>query len=118
MKSDRGKLQEHLNRTDGSFENIVLSYMIKNQQDFDTERTLEFIEMINKNMLKHLIERDARAVRVAKERAGYLETYLEGNMYTTKEAEEINKPAQINNAKAILNACDGKDEDGNTVGSL
>lgn len=41
MKSDREKLQEHLNRTDGSFENIVLSYMIKNQQDFDTERTLE-----------------------------------------------------------------------------
>lgn len=39
-------------------------------------------------------------------------------MYTTKEAEEINKPAQINNAKAILNACDGKDEYGNTVGVL
>lgn len=118
MKSDKEKLQEILNRTDGSFENIVLSYMIKNQQDFDTERTIEFIEKINKNMLKPLIERDARAVRVAKERAGYLKTYLEGNMYTTKEAEEINKPAQINNAKAILNACDGKDEDGSTVGSL
>ena len=104
MKSDREKLQELLNRTDGSFESIVLAYMIKNKQEFDTERTVEFIEKINKNVLKPLIEIDARAVRVAKERAGYLKTYLEGNMYTTKEAEEINKPAQINNTKAILNS--------------
>ena len=69
MKSDKEKLQDLLNKTDGSFESIVLSYMIQNKQEFDTERIVEFIEKINKNVLKHLIERDARAVEAEQPQA-------------------------------------------------
>lgn len=48
MKSDREKLQEILNRTDGSFESIVLAYMIKNQQEFDTRGQLSLLRRSTK----------------------------------------------------------------------
>ena len=60
------------------------------------------------NMLDHKVNELEFVSRVAKERALYLKTYLEGDMYTTKEAAIEHIPVQIENAKKIIDVCNGK----------
>lgn len=45
---------------------------------------------------------------VANERANYLKTYLNGDMWATEEAARANLQPQINNAQAIIDACNNK----------
>ena len=40
--------------------------------------------------------------------AGYLKSYLEGKMWTSRESAEENVPIQIQNAEIIINACENK----------
>lgn len=44
---------------------------------------------------------------IANERAGWIKSYLEGNMWKTEEDARKNVKPQINNAQAIINACNG-----------
>ena len=61
------------------------------------------------NMLYYKVNKLEFVSRVAKERALYLKTYLEGDMYTTKEAAIEAIPIQIKNAQKIMDVCDGKE---------
>ena len=45
---------------------------------------------------------------ISKERAFYLKTYLEGNMWKDEESARKNLQPQIDNAKAIIDACKRK----------
>lgn len=42
---------------------------------------------------------------IAHERANYLKTYLNGDMWATEEAARVNLQPQIDNAQAIIDAC-------------
>jgi len=58
--------------------------------------------------LSHKIE-DLEQMRfVARERATYLKSYLNGDMWLTEEAARENLQPQIDNAQAIIDVCDGK----------
>lgn len=63
--------------------------------------------MINdlQNTLDYKINSLELANSVAKERATYLKAYLEGDMYTTKEAAIEHIPVQIKNAQEIIDFC-------------
>ena len=61
------------------------------------------------NMLDYKVNKLELVSRVTKERALYLKTYLEGDMYTTKEAAIEDIPIQIKNAQRIIDVCDGKE---------
>lgn len=60
------------------------------------------------NMLDYKVNELEFVSRVARERALYLKTYLEGDMYTTKEAAIKHIPVQIKNAQEIIDVCNGK----------
>lgn len=60
------------------------------------------------NMLDYKVNELEFVSRVAKERALYLKTYLEGGMYTTKEAAIEHLPVQIRNAQTIIDVCNGE----------
>ena len=106
-KSDKQKLMEYLEYCSDahSLEDIVTGYMEYCSHDFTAFRTLSFIARII-GILEYQVNDLEIARCIAKERATYLKTYLEGGMYTTEEAARKAIPVQIENAQAIINACD------------
>lgn len=80
-----------------------------NNKEFSTIRIQELIKSINEQILMPKLIKLENIQSISKERATYLKCYLEGDMYTTKEAAEQHLPVQIKNAEAIIDACK-KDE--------
>ena len=108
--TDKEKLQSILNRYDGSFEEFLFFYMNENFKDFSASRIHNLIQTLNEDYLDEKIGQLEHIKYVAAERALYLKTYLEGNMYTTKETAIKHIPVQIENAQAIINACKNKED--------
>lgn len=87
-----------------SIEDFLFTYMDVYYKEFSASR-------IN-NLITHLVKYNSELIialdtikSVASERAYYLKTYLEGKMYTTKEAAIEHLPVQIKNAEEIINTC-------------
>lgn len=55
--------------------------------------------------LDYKINKLEHAQYVAYERASYIKTYLNGDMWATEEAARANLQPQIDNAQAIIDAC-------------
>ena len=103
--TDKEKLLQHLENVDGSFEDIIFSYINKYHSDFSATRLNEMITTISSSLLFEKIKKDNHALYVSKLHAGFLKTYLEGKMYTTREAAEENVGTQIKNAELIIQCC-------------
>ncbi len=87
-----------------SVEVFLLTYLDVYRKDFYATRLHNLIADLN-DCLHDKINGLEIIKSVASERAYYLKTYLDGNMYTTKEAAEKHLPIQIKNAEAIIETC-------------
>ena len=87
-----------------SVEEFLLTYLDTYRKDFYAIRLHNLIADLN-DCLHDKINGLEIIKGVASERAYYLKTYLEGNMYTTKEAAVEHLPIQIKNAEAIIETC-------------
>ena len=88
-------------------EDILCNYIANN---FSVKELSNFIIKLQQ-ILDFKVSELYKANRVSKERAGYIKKYLSGEMWTTEEAAKANVQPQINNAQAIIDACDGKSEE-------
>ncbi len=93
------------NHSPETLEDFICAYIALFDNQFPVSRINELIKTLNNGFLSSKISKQENAIAVSKEKAGYLKIYLEGKMYTSKEAEEQNKPAQIKNAETIINVC-------------
>lgn len=105
-KSDKQKLLEILEMVDDSFsfETIIHYYLVANYNDFNASRIYNMTHNLNTDFLKSEIDSLETGKSVALMRANFLKTYLEGKMFTSKEAAEENVQAQIDNAQAIIDS--------------
>lgn len=88
-----------------SFERIICSYLYFYVNDFSATRLHDLIDTINDDFFKPYIDKLERANNVASERARYLKTYLEGNMYVDQGPVTEYDQIQLRNAEAIIDAC-------------
>lgn len=103
--TDKEKLLKIIEISPDRFESIVLSYIQHHIKDFDAIRMYNLISQMNTDVLCPMIVQLQFAKQVSWERALYLKTYLEGGMYTTKEAELEALPLQIGHAEKIMEVC-------------
>ena len=105
-ETDKDKLLGILENYDDtlSFEQMMLLFLDVHNKEFSAYRIHKIIRELN-DILVHKIDLLEACKATAKERATYLKSYLEGAMYTTKEAAEKHVNLQINHAQAIINAC-------------
>ena len=104
--SDKNRLLKHVESCSdfSSDVDIIKMYV----ESFPASKLSNFINDLQ-NTLDYKICSLEHANYIAKERAIYLRTYLEGNMYTTKEAAIQHIPVQIKNAQRIIDVCNGKE---------
>lgn len=88
-----------------SFEELAIYFMQVNFADFSSIRIQQFMDSVSKDVLHPKLIGLERARAVSSERALYLKTYLDGNMYTSEEAAIKHVPVQAKNAQAIIDAC-------------
>lgn len=86
-----------------TFEEIVEAYII----NFSASRLNKLVIKIQ-NIIDYEIRILESTKSVAMERAIYLKQYLSGDMWPTEEIAKNHVQPQINNAQAIIDACDGK----------
>lgn len=103
--TDREKLMKLLDtyRLD-SIESILSCFFSMYEDDISASRLNSIINDLN-YYLKNKIEELTRATSVANERAIYLKLYLSGKMWKTEEDAKKNIQPQIDNAQAIIDAC-------------
>lgn len=87
-----------------SVEEFLFTYIDVYHKEFSASRINDLVASLS-SYNNGLIEALEITKSVASERAYYLKTYLEGKMYTTKEAAIKHLPVQIKNAEAIIEAC-------------
>lgn len=104
--NDKEKMIKFINSHDGTFENLVVGYILSNYSDFPASRISRFTRLLNDGVLIDRIEEGERALKISKERASFLVRYLKGEMYTTEEAAKEHAPVQLNNAQSIIDACE------------
>lgn len=104
------KLRDLLDRmgTD-DIKEFFYAYLNTYPEEFSTHDIYQIIEELMMMFLDPRILKDGQAKFVAKERAGYLKRYLEGRMYSSREIAEKYVGIQIENAEAILEACENKE---------
>ena len=108
--TDKEKMQKRLEwmGKNASFEEIIMNYIDANIKDFPAYR----ITYLIKELLEYFMIPETQNLEniklISKERALYLKTYLEGNMYTTKEVAIEHIPVQIKNAQTIIDVCNGE----------
>lgn len=109
--TDREKLLAFLNGDNklDSIEEILKRYLYVCYDDVSALQLSEMMADIN-NALREKVRELNRTRRIANERARYLKNYLSGNMWTTEEAARANLQPQIDNAQAIIDACNNKYE--------
>lgn len=87
-----------------SVEEFLFTYMDVYYKEFNASRINDLVASLA-SYNNELINALEIVKSVANERAFYLKTYLEGKMYTTKEAAIEHLPVQIKNAEAIIETC-------------
>ena len=94
-----------------SIEEILFVYMNTFYKDFPASRIYEIIEKLQSDYLVDRIHNLEYIRDVANERAAYLGAYLEGNLYTDEETARACAPVQLDNVRAILDACSERARD-------
>lgn len=90
-----------------SLESILEHYLYVYLDSISTIELAEINKLINEAIICKA--RDLETIKfIANERAGWIKSYLEGNMWETEEDAKRNVQPQINNAQAIINACNVK----------
>lgn len=109
--TDREVLLDILNGDDklSSIEDILKRYLYVCYDDISALQLGEMLADVN-NTLREKVRELNRMKLVANERARYLKMYLSGDMWLTEEAAKANIQPQIDNAQAILDACNGRME--------
>ena len=87
-----------------SMKAILYCYFDAYCDDYTAEQIHGFIKDLN-IILEYKVKNLDKAKRVAHERATYLKQYLSGDMWLTEEAAKKNVQPQIDNAQAIIDAC-------------
>ena len=108
--TDKEKLQnmlEHI-QDDASIEEIMFRYLGEYETEFSAVRIKDFVDSINQNFLYPKIDELVHTKAIAKERATYLKSYLEGTMWKDAESARRNLQPQIKNAQTIIDACESE----------
>lgn len=101
--TDREKLIKYLEResTAQTFEELIVNYIKFNPSDFPPSKLVNLI-----TLLSYVLNTKVGICELTLDNtityANYLKTYLEGNMYTTKEAAEAAVDIQIKNVNKII----------------
>lgn len=107
MATDKEKLLELLQYCPDDFESILFTYLNFYRDDFSATRIRSLISRIDRDVLMCKVIDLERTVRISHERATYIKSFLDGSMFNDEEpAKKEYMPCQIENAQAILNACD------------
>lgn len=104
--TDREKLLAALNKNDHltSIEDILNWYLHVCYDDISAKQLNEMMRIVNDRLGMKV--RELNKMRyIARERAAYLKCYLSGDMWLTEEAAKENVQPQIDNAQAIIDAC-------------
>ena len=109
--TDRDKLLGFLNGDNrlNSIEDILKRYLYMCYDDVSASQLSEMMADIN-NALREKVRDLNRTKSIANERARYLKAYLSGKLWLTEEAAKENVQPQIDNAQAIIDACNNKYE--------
>lgn len=103
--TERDKISIILETGCNSIEELLFTYIAKYPEEFKLDRLLNLIDRLNRTCFYPAVLENVTAMRIAKERATYLKAYLEGKLYTSREASEEAAPIQAANAQAIIDAC-------------
>lgn len=105
--TDKEKLQKLLGRVkdSASIEEILIHYLYDYNDEFSATRIKDLVDSINQRFLYPKIDELTHTKSVAKERATYIKTYLEGKMWKDEGSARKNLQPQINNAQAIIDVC-------------
>ena len=105
--TDKEKLLAMLNKKDGLnlIEDILQVYLNSFYGDISVLQLNQMMRDVN-DILSQKVRGLNRAKYIAKERATYLKAYLSGELWLTEEAAKENVQPQIDNAQAIIDACD------------
>ena len=104
--TDREKMLGLLNGNDrlNSLEDILDYYLHIFEDEISARQLSDMMRIIN-NLLACKVRELDRMKRTSKERATYLKAYLSGELWLTEEAAKENVQPQIDNAQAIIDAC-------------
>ena len=104
--TDRERLLSFLNENDqvNSIEEILDYYLGVFYGDISALQLSKMMTVVS-DILGQKVRSFTQMKFVAQERAFYLKTYLSGEMWLTEEAAKANVQPQINNAQAIIDAC-------------
>ena len=101
------KVIESLEKNPGAYncdlESIVGAYITTYPREFSLERLFLFAHTINDKYVKSRISLNDYYVNVAKEKAGYVDMYLKGNMYVNEEVAKEHLPLQSDHASQVVN---------------
>lgn len=105
--TDKEKLQRLLEHIEdhANIEEILIHYLYDYNDEFSATRIKDLVDSINQRFLYPKIDELTHTKSVAKERATYIKTYLEGKMWKDEESARKNLQPQINNAQAIIDIC-------------
>lgn len=92
-------------------EEILFDYMNVFYKEFPASRINSIINKLQSDYLVDRIYNLEHIRDVANERAAYLGAYLEGNLYTDEETARACAPVQLDNVRAILDACSERARD-------
>lgn len=104
--TDKEKLQAIISEEHcpDSLEDIFCKYLFNYYDKISVAQVSKLMTVVN-NVLQQKVVRLNMVKSVASERAGYLKSYLNGEMWLTEEAARANLEPQILNAQAIIDAC-------------
>lgn len=103
--TDREKLLTILDKYDMDYlETIINCYFMEYEDDFSASRINDLIKDLTFR-LKHKISHLEEAHHTAREKAGYIKSYLDGSMWKDEESAKANLQPQIENAQAIIDVC-------------
>ena len=103
--TDREKLLGLLeNYRMDSIETILNCFLNVYGDDIDIRRMHGLMKTVDQ-YLEYKVDQFSKARFVANERAGYIKKYLEGKMWPNEELARQYLQPQIDNAQAIIDAC-------------
>lgn len=85
-------------------ESILRIFLYEYGDDISASRVSHMIDMLN-HLLAEKTERLENSQQISAERAGYIKTYLSGDMWASEESARANLQPQIDNVQAIIDAC-------------
>lgn len=103
--TDRERLLKILDNYPNVSLETVLNLFFEDYGDTVSASRVNWMISNLNNYLDYKINKLEHVQHVSYERASYLKTYLNGDMWATEEAARANLQPQIDNAQAIIDAC-------------